>query len=302
MAEVIQEVLSVKLWDEVAMVEATLSKLENPEDTRTITRPVSQFLGLDLADTEDNSRKIKHIKKEVAKLHSALYDSVQPIKWHGASMWRFVSRYLTTCVPKQRKSESRSNASIASTTNLCSPAFNSSSPGNEPEQEKWNKHEIVSNQTRTFSAQTSEQCDAHEETIESYVKTVCPGWQRTGTLPQPGVGQDEEAGRLVLLHILDLIPVGRSVSVIAWVRQVEWRVSRQQDYFTGIWHEYRYTVMMEWRKTISLNECTMLYIASRSPVVQQSPRKYEGSARALLRLANVLLWSHRLPSCSMPDQ
>jgi hypothetical protein len=57
------------------------------------------------------------------------------------------------------------------------------------EQEQRDKHEISSNLTRTPSAQTSEQCDAHEEIIESYVKTIRPGWRETGTLPEPGADQ-----------------------------------------------------------------------------------------------------------------
>jgi hypothetical protein len=57
------------------------------------------------------------------------------------------------------------------------------------EQEQRDKHEILSNQTKTPSAQTSEQYDAHEETIESYAKTIYPEWRGTGTLPEPGVDQ-----------------------------------------------------------------------------------------------------------------
>jgi hypothetical protein len=41
------------------MIKATLSKLDNLEDTRTITLSVEKFLELDLADTEVNTRKVK---------------------------------------------------------------------------------------------------------------------------------------------------------------------------------------------------------------------------------------------------
>lgn len=135
------------------MVKANISKLGNPEDARTITLSVQMFLELDLADTQDNTRKIKQIKKEEAKLCSPLYGLVQRIKplltcvksnppnsflalpaprQHGASMWRFICRPFTTCFPKQRISDSGSNASITSATKLCSPTFESLSSGNEP--------------------------------------------------------------------------------------------------------------------------------------------------------------------------
>jgi hypothetical protein len=115
------------------MIKATLSKLDNPEDTRTITLSVGKFLELDLADTEVNTRKIKQIKNEEAKLRSLFYGLVQRIRpLLGASVWRWICRSFTTCIPKQRISESRSNASITSATKLYSPSFESISPGNEP--------------------------------------------------------------------------------------------------------------------------------------------------------------------------
>jgi hypothetical protein len=138
-------------WEETAMVKATLSKVGSPEDTYTITLSVEKFLERHLADTEENTRKIKQIRKEERNLQSPIYSLVQRIKpllarcvksnppdsflglpasrQHGASLWCVIYRYFTTCIPKQRKSES---ASITSTTNLCSPTFDSLSRGNEP--------------------------------------------------------------------------------------------------------------------------------------------------------------------------
>jgi hypothetical protein len=123
------------------MVKVTLSKLDNLEDTRTITLSVPKFLELDLADTEDNARKIEQVKEEDSKLHSPFRDLVQCIKpflaccpapcQHGASMWRWICRPFTMCISTQRRSENISNASITSMTNLCSPTIDLLSPGSE---------------------------------------------------------------------------------------------------------------------------------------------------------------------------
>jgi hypothetical protein len=55
------------------VTKATLSKLDNPKDTRTIIRSVESFMALRLANTENNTRKLEQIKKEEAKLRWPLY-------------------------------------------------------------------------------------------------------------------------------------------------------------------------------------------------------------------------------------
>jgi hypothetical protein len=142
----------VARWYEVNMVSAIL--LDNVEDTRTITVSVEDFLKLDFADTEDNTRKIKQIEEEAAKFDSKFFRLVQRIKspfgfWtksispkslldlpvprqHGALVWRSICRSFSTCIPKQRRSERRPSASIASTTNLYSSTSYSLSSGSEP--------------------------------------------------------------------------------------------------------------------------------------------------------------------------
>jgi hypothetical protein len=41
----------------------------------------------------------------------------------------------------------------------------------------------------TPSAPTSKKFNANEETFQSFINAMFPGWQETGTLPQLGIGQ-----------------------------------------------------------------------------------------------------------------
>jgi hypothetical protein len=119
--QVILEVPVVSLWDGVAMVRVTLSKVDNPEDTRTFSYPVDKFLKLHLAGTEDNTRKIKQIKEERAKLQSPFQN-----------LWHWICQSVSICIPKQRRAEGRSNGSVTSNTHLCSTTCDSLSLGSEP--------------------------------------------------------------------------------------------------------------------------------------------------------------------------
>jgi hypothetical protein len=128
------------------MVSAILSKLDNPDDTRTTTVSVQDFLNTNLAHTKENIKKIERIKEDAAEIEeeaakiSSDTQSIPPdsffhlpaLRQRGALVWRSICRSFLTCIPKQRRSERRCGASITSTTNLCSSTLNSFSSRSKP--------------------------------------------------------------------------------------------------------------------------------------------------------------------------